>query len=394
MQKLLFGDGIHDDTAAIQKLLDSGSCCIYLPPPGKYYLISKPLVIHSNQELRLDRYSEIRLAPESDCTMIINDDYIHGNRNIAITGGIWNFANTTQYPNPWQLHALKTLPVRQCPENYSGTAMDFRNIRGFHINGITVKDPTIFAVSMSKITEFTVDDVEFDFTTCNPVWANMDGVHLNGSCAYGRITNLHGTCYDDLLALNSPEGQFPGPITDIDIDGIYCEYCHSAVRLLSYTEPVKRISIKNIHGNFYRYMVGITHFLNDVPGPGIFDDIIIKDCFCGKALPPEEIKGLLVPMAPILLEGFCDIGNLYISNIHREEHTEALPLIACNVDSDRPVIADTRIRSLTIENCTMINHLQEELEMFHNRGRIDNLTMRNNHLYSAPGAGACRESNF
>ena len=27
------------------------------------------------------------------------------------------------------------------------------------------------------------------------------------------------------------------------------------------------------------------------------------------------------------------------------------------------------------------HHLQEELEMFHNRGRIDNLTLRNNHLY-------------
>ena len=68
----LAGDGATDDTAAIQARLDSGASCVYLPPPAKCYLISKTLKIGSNQELRLDRFSVVRLAPKSDCPMIEN----------------------------------------------------------------------------------------------------------------------------------------------------------------------------------------------------------------------------------------------------------------------------------------------------------------------------------
>jgi len=59
----LVGDGVADDTAAIQARLDSGMSCVYLPPPAKHYLISKTLKIGSSQELRLDRFSVVRLAP-------------------------------------------------------------------------------------------------------------------------------------------------------------------------------------------------------------------------------------------------------------------------------------------------------------------------------------------
>ena len=68
----LVGDGAADDTAAIQARLDSGKSCVYLPPPAKCYLISKTLKIGSNQELRLDRFSVVRLAPKSDCPMVEN----------------------------------------------------------------------------------------------------------------------------------------------------------------------------------------------------------------------------------------------------------------------------------------------------------------------------------
>lgn len=66
----LSGDGVADDTAAIQARLDSGAACVYLPPPKKHHRISKTLRIGSDTELRLDRFSVIRLAPGSDCPMI------------------------------------------------------------------------------------------------------------------------------------------------------------------------------------------------------------------------------------------------------------------------------------------------------------------------------------
>ena len=61
MKERLYGDGIHDDTAAIQELIDSGVCEVSLPAPEKFYLISKPLELPSNFRLVLPRFAEIRL---------------------------------------------------------------------------------------------------------------------------------------------------------------------------------------------------------------------------------------------------------------------------------------------------------------------------------------------
>lgn len=70
--KGLVGDGVHDDTAVIQAMLDAGRSCVYLPPPPKEYRISKALELSSGQELRLDRFTTVRLAPNSGCAMVVN----------------------------------------------------------------------------------------------------------------------------------------------------------------------------------------------------------------------------------------------------------------------------------------------------------------------------------
>jgi hypothetical protein len=57
----LVGDGVVDDTAAIQARLDSSKSVIYLPEPEKHYVIKKMLVIHSKQTLKLDADTLIRL---------------------------------------------------------------------------------------------------------------------------------------------------------------------------------------------------------------------------------------------------------------------------------------------------------------------------------------------
>ena len=132
----LAGDGATDDTAAIQARLDSGTSCVYLPPPAKCYLISKTLKIGSDQELRLDRYSVIRLAPKSDCPMIENRGYVGGSdKRIAITGGIWDMANLDQSPNPQhygRLNPPRPSPMPKCHENgfFFGMAMRFSNVGG------------------------------------------------------------------------------------------------------------------------------------------------------------------------------------------------------------------------------------------------------------------------
>ncbi len=71
MPHILYGDGIHDDTAAIQELIDS-SMEVSLPAPKAFYLISKPLELHGNLRLKLPRYAEIRLADGANCYMLKN----------------------------------------------------------------------------------------------------------------------------------------------------------------------------------------------------------------------------------------------------------------------------------------------------------------------------------
>ena len=207
----LVGDGVSDDTAAIQARLDSGAACVYLPPPKKCYRISKTLRIGSDTELRLDRFSVIRLAPGSDCPMIENKGYVGGDdRRIALTGGIWDMANVDQSPNPQQYRRCKPpreggLPPKHENDFFFGMAMRFSHVEGMTVKGVTVRNPTSYGMAFCHTSYFLIDDIAFDYKTCNPIFLNMDGVHLDGWCHHGRISNLRGTCFDDLVALNADD---------------------------------------------------------------------------------------------------------------------------------------------------------------------------------------------
>ena len=151
----LYGDGIHDDTAAIQELIDSGVCEVVLPAPKNYYLISKPLIIPSNFKLKLPRFATIKLADGSNCVMLQNkmvskpekrlhdawspfekrffyycdafspekEDVCH---DFEIEGGIWDFNNQRQDANPFQTQIIDE-------NNYLGHIMLFYNVRNFKI---------------------------------------------------------------------------------------------------------------------------------------------------------------------------------------------------------------------------------------------------------------------
>ena len=177
----LYGDGIHDDTNAIQEMIDSGTCEVTLPVPKKLYLISKPLVIPSNFKLKLPRYAEIKLADGANCFMLQNKakvkpahrlrDYLADDakelwkfydvlspdkedtcHDFEIEGGIWNFNNLNQDPNP--------IYTRQYDErNYLGHVMFFYNVRNFRISNMTFKDPANYAVMIDTGSYFTIENI-------------------------------------------------------------------------------------------------------------------------------------------------------------------------------------------------------------------------------------------
>ncbi len=404
----LYGDGIHDDTSAIQERIDSGVCELFLPVPEKRYIISKPLVIPSNFKLKLPRYAEIKLADGANCLMLRNQmKYKPANRHrefltsrhkkffnfynlyspdaedtchdFEIEGGIWNFNNINQRPNP-----IFTNDVRD--DGYSGFIMLFYNAKNFRLSNLTLKDPANFAVTIDSGSYFTIENITFDFNFGNPIASNMDGIHLNGNCHYGSIKNLKGACYDDLVALNAYEGS-GGDISNIEIDGIFAENCHSAVRLLTVNQKVEHITISNVFGTYYQYCIGFTKFH---PGEttGYFDAISLQNIHASKSerLPIQEAhmgdKNYHFPL--IWIQEETRVRQLSIDHLHRREFVNPIDTIKIDENTmvenlklcDISVECYTDQECLTLKNCGHVKKLylsDVSAEKIVNKGIIENL---------------------
>ena len=374
---ILHGDGINDDTDAIQELIDSGVCEIALPVPKNFYLISRPLTIPSNFKLKLPRFARIKLADNSNCVMLQNkmvkelwyyydefspekDDACH---DFEIEGGIWDFNNQNQDPNPIYLRKFDE-------RHYLGHVMLFYNVRNFRLSNLTIKDPANYAVMIDIGSYFTVENITFDFNFGNPIAGNMDGIHLNGNCHYGVIKNLQGACYDDLVALNAHEGS-GGDITNIEIDGIFAENCHSAVRILTVNQKIEHITISNVFGTYYQYCIGFTKYY---PGEmtGYCDAISLTNIHASKSerLPIQEAhmgnKNYHFPF--IWIQGQIIVKRLSIDHLHRREYNN--PVDTIRVDKDA-VVDELLVYDLTVEN-----HTNGKCEEIVNLGTIKKMERR------------------
>ena len=399
MKNILYGDGIHDDTAAIQELIDNLKVVV-LPAPEKYYLISKTLRIPSTCELKLDRFTEIRLAPKSNCPMLTNSDHVNGNSRIAVSGGIWNGNNTAQAPNPQMLvgadgnagnsdarkrmvipddqpsdpvagrpldwNAVRDMPY--CADRYYGVIWRFVNVDDLCVENITLRNPVSYAVQSGNVRNFTFKHITFDFNLGNPSPDNMDGLHFDGFCRNGYISDLKGACYDDLLAFNAEDvicdSPGFGPIENIVVDGIFADRCHSAVRMLSCGSPVRNITIRNVFGSFYRYAIGFTHFFTNTRR-GWFDNIVMENLNISKALPFPEDWNSCPDWGLVWFQSEGDVGSVRISGFHRIENTTPTPSIE--------IEKDVHIGQLTISDSSIENHLPQELVFLQNAGEIGTL---------------------
>ena len=380
---MIYGDGIHDDTLGIQELIDSGACEVSLPAPKKFYLISKPLELPSNFRLVLPRFAEIRLAKGSNCLMLKNkttkrEDHVprvglweqlhsyspnHPCENIEVRGGIWNFNNLEQLPNPIQTKNFGD-------GDYCGFGFLFYNVKGLVISSLTLKDPVNFAVTLDTVSYFTVEDIIFDFNYGNPLACNMDGIHIDGNCHFGHIRNLKGSCYDDLVALNADEGT-NGPISHIDINGIYAEDCHSALRMLTVQNKVSHVHVSNVHGTYFQYCIGLTKYFKGET-KGEYDSITLDNIYASKAkrLPVYNKKPTSYVYPLIYIEEDTRIKNIKISDLHRREELIPIPTVFIGEES--------RIDSLILENITTENLTEDpQMPVLDNRGKVGRLYASN-----------------
>ncbi len=365
----LVGDGIHDDTAAIQSLLDSRRPLVYLPTPPKHYLINTPLRIHSNQTLQLDRFTVIRLQDHSDCLMVANDDHVRGNENIALVGGIWDMNNLGQSLTEYQKTHKGNGPYD--PARYVGVLMRFNRVKRLTLRGLTLKDPVTFSTQLGNLTEFTIDDITFDH---NLKRSNMDGIHVHGPARQGRITNLKGATNDDSVALNADDGgafeMSRGPIEDVDIDGIWAKNGYTAVRLLSAGSPIRRIRLANIFGT---YRFNVVSFTNHHVHPGsesTFEDISIRGLFCAKSTqgmnndpsrPGNANLSLIWIDAPAVVKG------LTMADLHRTENLWPAATIF--------IEPGATVKSLQLAQAAIINDTPGPMDLLVNRGTIGQLSL-------------------
>jgi hypothetical protein len=375
----LVGDGTHDDTAAIQALLDSRRALVYLPAPAKHYLISQPLRIHSNQTFQLDRFTVIRLKDGSDCVMINNDDHERGNENIALIGGVWDMNNEGQSLAEYQ--KTRIWKGEYDPARYLGVLMRFNRVKRLTLRGLTLKDPVTFSTQLGNLEEFTIEDIAFDH---NLKRTNMDGIHVHGNSRHGRITNLKGATNDDLVALNADDGGIfemsRGAIEDVVVDGLWAKDGYTAVRLLSAGSPIRRIRLANIFGT-YRY--NAVSFTNHKVHPGTastFEDISIRGLFCGKSAmgmnvdpsqPGSSNLSLIWIDAPAVVHG------LTMSDIRRTE--TVWPAATMFVEPG------ATIKALQLTQATVFNHTPGPLDLLVNRGTIEHLSLSQVNLEASEG---------
>ena len=212
------------------------------------------------------------------------------------------------------------------------------------MKNITFKNPVVYGVQLAYIEEFTVRDIIFDYTEGSPKLWNMDGVHVEGNCKHGSITNLKGACHDDLVAITADDCLY-GPIEDILVDGIFAEGSHSAVRLLSHGLPLKNITIRNVYGSYYVYCIGLTKYHGGDDERGVMENIIIENvaaCACEGTV---DVKGGRYPV--LWVQKGLDVDGLSISNVRRVEKTYPTPLF--KVD-EMATVKDLRLRDIYQKN--------------------------------------------
>src|SRR5665213_2930680 len=192
-----------DDTAGLNAHLLARAGGTVILTQGSNYKISSSLVIYTGTLLDLNN-ATITLLPGSSCNMIHNHAWVVGSgrdNNITLQGGTLD-AGSNGGGAGQQLHQVLFQRVDQ----------------PVLVNMILKNTAGKYAIMMYACTDYLVDQITFN--------TSSDGVHCSGASAGAKISNIWGTCGDDVVALTPIDwlayqnGDF-GNMTDFEITGIY-----------------------------------------------------------------------------------------------------------------------------------------------------------------------------
>lgn len=252
------GDGFADATAALQEALDMGGEVVI--PSGRYR-VTATLRVPSHTHITAHPLARVYLCGDTPKAahdyLLTNSDHAGGNEDITITGGVWDGNNQGRENHKGNITDLTA---------YSGTLMNFFNVRGLTLRDFVAANPAAYYIRMAKIENFTIEDIRFLSDTAN---SNQDGLHFGGECRNGvvrRISALSkGQTGDDLIALNADDclervenvGMICGDIENILFEDLFAEECHTILRLLSVTHAIRGITVRGVLAGFRMYAVNM-----------------------------------------------------------------------------------------------------------------------------------------
>ncbi len=364
-----------NDTQKLQAMLDKRGTVIF---PSGTYLIEEPLIIHDDTHLILAPDTELRLPDEGVFGLIENDGLKeeHENYNITVEGGIWNGTNLhceRKFLPPGESYAEGGTfnKERYFKNDHLGLLMRFVHCRNLQIKNLTVKDPLSFGMQVADTREFRIENIYLDY---NLKKMNMDGIHITGPARYGEIRNIHGTANDDQVALTADATAISeitrGPIEDIVIDGVYGENTFTGVRLLSSGNPVRNITIRNLHGTCRYHAVSFTHHWQHPGAPSHIENVHISDIYMTKPTGYDENDGIYhceeeeeaAKSAPLItfLPG-TENRNVRIENVFRREVWDQVdaPLIYIHKDAVVEGLSLGTIMQILPQGCSAPEFLDE-----------------------------------
>lgn len=349
------GDGVNDDTQAIQKCLNENNNVLF---NDGIFLITDTLNLKSNHNI-LGANATIKSITDDViglCGKNVSNIIIDGltfKCNDVGDGGLLNAVKIYYADNI----IIRNLDVSTCK----------------------------FGIFVHNITNFTIENILFNQIRTDS-YSNKDGIHINGNSHYGYIKNIKGTTDDDMIALNADEVTWCfGDITNITIDGVYTinnqEYgvkdsTYQGIKLLALESKIDNINITNCYIKSDNQECFKIMGYGDVIGN--FGRInITNSYFYRTSKDSQDI--------PVGLISNANIEELTIQNVNFEKHTPYGNFIKTTETCD--------INNFVVDNVRFNNLSDAPFILMYLYGNFDKVSITNINLKQNVNSALCVNRN-
>lgn len=234
-----------------------------------------------------------------------------------------NQANNTNDPNDWTC------------------GIDFNGIDGLILRDCEVRESIKFAFRVTNFQNVLAENLKAYWATPQ---VNDDGFHMNGPGKNIIVRNLWHNGDDDAVGINTDETYLAGGtsvyvtyggISDVLIDGVYCNDSNQGVRVLNQVYRSERITIKNVYGTIGSYAVNAQITFNQ--GAGNVGCLTIEDINVGIRSAGSHYGNTNAEPVPYWNVVCVDLkaDELIINNVTSEEVKDGRPILyagnTCNV---------------------------------------------------------------